>query len=98
MARLSLFIPLWLCQISTALVGAEIMAPIFTDGRVQSIFPDMTLLGIWSISLLSLAAFAYNLGAREAAYAAAKKHDPTHVCSGCGSIGWTGNCEQCIPW
>ncbi len=23
--------------------------------------------------------------------------EPDHVCA-CGSVGWKGNCDQCIPW
>lgn len=33
------------------------------------------------------------LAARESA---AKQAD--HICPGCGCTGWTGNCDQCIPY
>lgn len=23
---------------------------------------------------------------------------PAHICEGCGSNGWTGNCDECIPY
>ena len=24
--------------------------------------------------------------------------EPAHICEGCGSNGWTGNCDECIPY
>ena len=36
---------------------------------------------------------------RDIAIAALKPaEEPKYICDGCGSNGWTGNCDKCIPY
>lgn len=40
-----------------------------------------------------------DFGHRERIAAALKPAEETkHICDGCGSNGWTGNCDKCIPY
>lgn len=68
--RLSLALPLIVLLPSCGVVGAEIAAPILTEGRLLSVIPAEQLLQSWVISIVSLAVFSYNLGRADCARAA----------------------------
>lgn len=70
--RLSLALPFLLFLLSGSVVGAEIAAPILTEGRMLSVIPAERLLQSWVISIVALFVFAYNLG----------KADGIHVAKG----------------
>lgn len=53
---------LFLALLSASIVATEVMAPILTDGRLTTIFPPSLMAGSCLVCLVSISAFAYNLG------------------------------------
>lgn len=76
MKTVYLAVPLMLFLFSVSVVGVEVMAPILTDHRLNSVIPANRLLESWILSVFSLGVFAYNLGKQDRAALSAQGHNP----------------------